>query len=209
MGLLDILETRLVALLQPIFAPIRPLIALFTKFRDSTVGIFDAASHLIQSALSEYDQIKNFKSRPAWKNRVISVPKAVENITVLAQIPSQVLDAFRDLIQQLRTKLDPAAFELEDLEGLEDLRGLIGKFGGKILAGFEKLLGAVSLILDALATIRQAITDLQTIVDAVTTVRQDIENLNVFFLSQSNPRKSVTTTDGEVLKLRIGNLHHS
>lgn len=207
MGLIEIIEDRFIRLLSPILGPLRPLVALFTKFRDNTVGILDAASHLIETALTEYDEIKNFKSKPEWKNRVISVPKVLDNITELAQIPSRIASSVRDLISQLKGKLQPAKFSLDDLEGIEDLRGIFGKLGTKLAAGFEKLLGAIALIVDALVTIRATIDDLQTIVDSISTVRQDLENLDGLFLSQKNPRRVEQLAEGGTIKIRVGNLH--
>ena len=207
MGLVQSLLDKAIAYLSqftaPFLRPIRALIVLFTKFKDNTVGIFDAASTLIEDTTDEYIQIRDFKSRPQWRNRVISVPKAVENIQKLVEVPNQVLTAFKDLVNQLKQKLDPGAFKLDDLEGIEDLRAFIGKFGSKFAAGAEKLLGAVALIVDALVTIRAVIDDLQSIVDAVKTVREDLENLDGLFLQQNNPRKIVTATSN----IRVGHLH--
>lgn len=207
MGLLDFIERKIIELLSPLLGPLRPLFTLFIRFRDNTIGILGAAQTLVSDVKTEYDQIKNFELRPAWKNRIISVPVAIQNIKDLAQVPSICADAFRDLVNQLRTKLQPASFELDDLEGIEDLRGILGKLGGRLAAGFEKLLGAVALIIDALVTIRATITDLQTIVDQIRTVREDLENLDGVFLQQKNPRRIEHLSDGGSIKIRVGNLH--
>jgi len=207
MSLLSIVEDKLIQLLAPIFKPLAPLFTIFTKFKDNTIGILEAAQKLVADVENEYDQIKNFKSKPEWKNRVISVPSAIENIQNFVDVPSKVLGAIRDLVNQLRSKLQPAAFELDDLEGIEDLRSVLSKFGSKFAAGFEKLLGAIALIVDALVTIRSTIDDLQTIVDAVRTVREDLENLDGLFLTQQNPRKLEHLDSGKPIKIRIGHLH--
>jgi predicted Zn-dependent protease with MMP-like domain len=180
-----------------------------TRLKDNTIGLLDASTHLVISVETEYEAIKNFKSRPEWKNRVISVPKAIENITALAQVPSQVATAIKDLIQQVRSKVSTEAFNVDELEGIEDLRGLFTRLGGRLAQGFEKILGIVAIIVDALVTCRATIDDLQSIVDAIKTVRQDLENLDGFFLTQKNPRKLLRTQDGETFNIRVGSLHSS
>lgn len=209
MALIDTIEAALLRLLEPIFKPLRPLVQLFTKLRDSTVGIFDAASTLLHDIGDEYDKIKHFDARPEWKNRVISVPAVFQHIQDLAQVPSQVIAAFKDLVNTLKTKIDPAAFNVDELEGLDDLRGLFKRFGSKLAAGFEKVLGVVALLADALVAIRSTIDDLQTIVDAVRTIRENLEHLDGLFLPQKNPRKLLRTQDGETFKIRVGSLHPS
>jgi hypothetical protein len=209
MGLLSAIEDRLGALLDPILRPIKPLVQLVTQFRESTVGIFDALTELVNSAIEEYEQIKNLKTNPAWKNRVISVPHVIENIQALVAIPHEVATAVRDLVNQVKGKLNIETFNLDELEGIEDLRGIFTKLGGRLAAGLEKVLGWAALIIDALVTIRASITDLQTIVDSIRTVREDIENLDLIFLPQKNPRKPLETVDGDIFKIRVGSLHPS
>ena len=201
------IENKILSLLSPILGPLKGIISIATKFRDNTTGILDAATSLIKEVEDEYSAIKNFKERPEWKNRVISVPHVINSVTELAKLPSIVIAAFKDLITQVRSKLQPAAVELEDVEGLEDLRALGLKLGSRIATIFEKVLGWVTLVLDALVTIRSAIDDLKTIVDAIRTVREDLENLDGLFLTQKNPRKSEQLLDGGTIKIRVGSLH--
>lgn len=209
MGLIQILEDKIISLLSPILGPLKPLVTIFTKFRDNTVGILDAGTHLIRSTESTYDKIRHFTTSPKFNTRVVSVPRVAENIGVLARVPSDIIHAVKDLIDQLRNKLRPEKFNVDELEGIEDLRGIIGKLGTRIAAGFEKILGIVTLLVDALVTIRSTITDLQSIVDSVAEVVDNLSNLEGLFLPQSNSRETVTLTDGTKMKLRIGSLHPS
>lgn len=207
MGLIDLIETRLLTLLEPVLKPIRPLIKIFTVLRDNTIGIFDAGSDLLKEIESEYDQIRHFSARPEWKNRVISVPAVIQHVEDLTQIPSQVVAAFKDLIQNLRQKVDTTAFETDELEGIEDLRGIIRRLGARFAAVLERILGILTLVVDSLVTIRSTIDDLKTIVDAVRTVRENLEHLDGLFLTQKNPRKLLRTQDGEAFRIRVGSLH--
>jgi hypothetical protein len=206
-GIFQRLLNQLLQLLAPIIKPVTGLVSIFTAFKDNTVGIIDAATSLVQTIERTFNEIKNFKTKPQFKNRVISVPRAVDNLETLAQVPGKIIQSVRDLVEQLRNKLQPAAFNIDDLEGLEDLRGAVSKLGGRIAAGFEKILGIVTLVVDALVTIRSTIRDLQTIADSVEAVISDLSALDGLFLPQNNPRKTVVTTSGDSLKLRLGNLH--
>jgi hypothetical protein len=207
MGLFDWFENQVLILLQPILRPIQPLITIFTKFKDSTIGILDAATQLNDSVRQVIDTVVHFQEQPHIKSRVISLPRVVQNAQELVSLPGQIIDALKEMWDSLRNKLTPDAFDVEELEGLEDLRAIVTKFGTKISAGFEKILGIVSIVVDALVTIRTTIDDLQTIVDAVQTVIDDVENLNGIFLPQDNPRKTVALAEGGSVRFRIGNLH--
>ena len=201
------IEDRILSLLSPILGPLKGIVGIATKFKDNTTGILDAATSLITEIEQEYSAIKNFKERPQWKNRVISVPHAIKSTTDLAKIPSVVIAAVKDLVSQVRTKLEPATVELEGIEGIDDLRALGLKIGGRVASVFEKVLGFMSLILDALVTIRATIDDLKTVIDSIRTVRQDLENLDGLFLTQKNPRKIEALADGGTIKIRVGSLH--
>lgn len=207
MGIFDFIEQKILSLLAPILGPIRGLVGIFTHLKDNTIGILDAGTKLVQSIESTYEKIRHFSTAPKLKTRVISVPRVAENLGILAQVPAQIIQAFRDLVEQLRTKLRPESFNVDEIEGLEDLRGIVRKLGSRIAAGFEKILGIVSLIVDALVTIRATINDLQTIVDSVATVVDDLSNLEGLFLPQTNRRKTLALEDGGKIKVRIGALH--
>jgi hypothetical protein len=207
MSLLSSLEERLLGLLSPILGPIRPLLTLFTKFRDNTVGILGAAQTLVSSVEEEYGQFKNLTAKPEWRHRVISVEAVIEKVQELIAIPQRVAGSIKDLISQVQSKLQPAKLNLDELEGIEDLRGIFSKLGTRLAAGLEKLLGVAALIVDALVTIRATIDDLQDIVDAIRTVREDFENLDLIFLQQKNPRRIEELVDGGSMKIRVGKMH--
>jgi len=206
-GLTDLIWNKIVELLQPILGPLRPLVKIFGALKENTIGILSAAQKLVDSTEQVISDVRNFKAKPQFKNRVISVPRAVDNVQALFAIPDRIIAAVKDLVSQLRNKVDPAAFNVEELEGLEDLRGIIRKFGTKLAAGFEKLLGIASLIVDALVTIRASIDDLQTIVDSLQEIVSDFSNLDGLFLPQNNPRRTEALREGGSIKIRVGSLH--
>jgi hypothetical protein len=208
MSILETLENALLEKLAPILGPIKGLVSIFTKFRESTFGTFEAGNKLFEEVLSEYEKIRTFKERPMWRNRVVSVPRVIDNFQKLVAIPEQVFAAFKDLTAQLKGKIKPGTFDVEELEGLEDLRGVFSRLGPKITAGFEKVLGIFAIILDALVTTRATIDDLKKIVDAVKTVREDLENLDGVFLPQNNSRKTIQSDIGPI-RIRVGKLHGS
>ena len=208
MGLLQLLEDKIIQLLQPILRPIQPLITIFTSLKENTIGIFTAGTELTDSIKALLDSIEHFQEKPHVKSRVISLPRIVTNIQELVALPGQVVDAFKDLWNTLKNKIDPeTAFDVEELEGLEDLRAIVTKFGSAIAEGFEKFLGIFALIVDSLVAIRSSITDIQTLVDAAQTVVDDLTNLDLVFLPQNNPRKTLALEDGGTIRIRVGNLH--
>jgi hypothetical protein len=77
----------------------------------------------------------------------------------------------------------------------------------RLSRGLEKMLGVVSLVVDALISWSDAVDKLQTIVDEITRLREAIEKGDLIFLKQSNPRRMQTLSDGTKIKIRVGNLH--
>lgn len=198
---------KILQLLQPILGPLRPLITIFTSLKENTVGIVSASTDVTDTVERIFDEIKNFSFRPNVKSRVISLPAAQQRIQQLIAAPGQIIDAVKELIAQVKSKIDVAEFNVEELEGLEDLRSIVTKFGSKIAAGFEKILGVVTIVVDALVSIRQGIRDIQTILDSVEEIVTDVSNLDAIFLSQKNPRRRESLSEGGSIKIRLGNLH--
>lgn len=210
MGFLDPLLLLVERIIAPLLRPIQPLIRLVTDFYHSTTNILTDAKTLVDTAVEDYEKIRNFSLKPHWKSRVISVPDAIQRIQSLAKVPHEIAAAVRDLVQQIKSKVNTGGTEaeaLEDLEGMEDLQNIIRKFGLKFAKGFERVLGIFALIVDALASIESAIADIQTILDDLGEVIDDLDSLDIVFLSQKNPRRTVSLKDGGSIRERIGNLH--
>jgi tetrahydromethanopterin S-methyltransferase subunit B len=198
---------KILALLAPILKPLQPLITIFTHLKDNTFGIITASTQVVQTAERIFDEIRHFSLQPHIKSRVISLPAAQQHLAALVAAPTQIVNEIKSLVEQLKNKIDPAAFNVEELEGLEDLRSIATKFGSKIAAGFEKVLGIVTLVVDALVTIRSAISSIQSILDSIEEIVTDVSGLDAIFLSQKNPRRSEDLADGGSIKIRVGNLH--
>lgn len=214
-SILDALAAKLLAIFKPIISPVRALVNIFTKFQDSTVGLFRDAENLVVSIKAEYQAIKglNFggSGTKAGKSRVMLPGTSFEQIKrLITEIPGEVVDAVRDLITQVRSKLgsvteaEEAAGELAELEDLQSLKRIFSKLGEKFGKIFEKTLGVLVLILDALDTVHATIIDLQKIVDDIREAREDLQNLSGILLPQNKPRKRVYLADGKVLNRRVG-----
>ena len=156
------------------------------NFKRHTLGIFDDIQTLVDGVKNEIDAIQHFTINPKWKTRVISAPRAVDMITtVLPGIIQDFITQVRGLVADLKAKVEPTEFNLEDVEGLERLPT-------KLVQAAEKLFGWATMILDALETIENAIAELNSLVDDVRQFREAIENLDGLFLPQSNARKTIT-----------------
>lgn len=146
------------------------------------------AEHLVTSAIEEYEALKNITQPgnfdPKWNTRVISVPRAIENINVLIQIPLDVFNHCKTIVDIAKTKLDATEFEPEELKFLPEE---FSKFLGK-------LLGWVGLIVDTFVSWNQVILEAQGIIDDIHTLRTDIEGLDALFLPQTSTKKTVDVT---------------
>ena len=152
---------------------IEQIAGVFINIKDYTVGAFNDAVALIQEIETEYDKITNLDVQPHWRSRVISVPKVIDNIKEIANLPTQIIDAVKDLISNFQGRFEA----LEIQETVEEFLPVLGQ-----------IFGVASLIAEILLAIRATINDLKTIVDAIKTVREDLENLDLIFLQQKNPR---------------------
>src|SRR4029077_6536966 len=89
-------------------------------FKQHTLGIFTDIQHLIDQVREEIDGIQHFTMNPKWNTRVISVPKAFELLqTTLPNLISDFIDQIKGLVADLRSKIEPTEFNLDDVEGLE------------------------------------------------------------------------------------------
>lgn len=204
----SVFEQKLSDLVNTIVGPLLPIFTLVTQFKTNTIDVFSRASTLVTSIENEYFAIRDFKENLHWRGRVVSVPAILKKIRRLAEIPGEIASRVKDLITQVKTKLDPAAINVEELEGIEDFRGAAERFGPKFAKGIEKALGVFALIVDALVTISTAIEDLQVVVNDVREVRLDIEQLDLVFLQQNNARRVEQLADGRTIKIRVGGKLH-
>jgi len=211
-GLFDDIITRLLRQLEPIFRPFQKLFDLVFKFWSNITGLFGKIRHLIDSVVAEVDAWRNFKEEPSFKNRLISLPVAYDQTKELILSIPQAWHAVLDLFAELRGKLETTGNPTEEAESaLKDIeeggfRNLLQKFP-RFAKGFEKVLGFVAIIADALESIIKGVDDLQAIVDTLRGIREEVETQNTIFLQQKNPRRTVKLKDGGSIKIRVGHLH--
>jgi methyl-accepting chemotaxis protein len=206
------------AFLSPILKPLKQLADTFTQVFTKVPETVGKAQDTVNEIFDIYDEIKNFTLQPAWRNRVVSVPRAIENIKRLAAVPQEILNVVKDLIKQVKEsfgKFDERELA-QDIEGIgeadiaessEAISKFFGKLGPKLAKIFEKILGVAAVILQVLQNVEQTIDDIKTVVDDLKEVLDDLNHLDGIFLPQNNPRRILQLEDGGSIKIRVGNLH--
>jgi methyl-accepting chemotaxis protein len=176
--------------------------------------LVDRINALVSSVITEVAAFRNWKEDVRVKSRVINVPKAIDRTADLVKEVEDAWTSIKDLAQSFKETVkgggDPQAEAEEvaaDLGDLSNVGESLLKKLPKLSRGLEKLLGVVSLIVEAVITWSSAVDDLQKIVDAVRDVRVEVETGDTLFLSQKNPRRVVQLEDGSSIKIRVGNLH--
>jgi len=192
-------------------APIKNIVSKVVEGVTEVTTLFERIDNLIESVKSEITAWKNFRINPKFKSRVVNIPKAYDRTKEFLESFPATWASFQDLIKQFKEKLDiqnPVAEAEEAAAGVEETgaASILDRFP-KLVKGLEKLAGVVTLVVDSIVTISNALDDVQAIVDEVTSVREEIEDLETLFLSQSNARRSVRLEDGGTVKFRVGNLH--
>jgi len=154
------------------------------EFKDKTLSLLSDTQKLVSDVETVIQDIKTFEINPKWNSRVISAPKAVEHIKELYDVPIRIANDIKDLVKLLREKVQPTEFKVEDVEELDGVPAKVAKAG-------EKILGFVTLIVDALVSIESMVADLGDIVDAVKTTLEDLKGLDALFLPQNSTKKTV------------------
>lgn len=153
---------------------------LLVNFKNTLETFISNGTSLILNCISEFEKIKNFEFDPKWNSRVISVPRAKENLDELIQIPSDILATCKEIMNILKQKLEPETFEFDP----EDLKFVPEEFARFL----TKVLGWVALVIDCFVSWNQAIIDANHIVDDIRNLRENIENFDSLFLQQGNPK---------------------
>jgi gas vesicle protein len=161
------------------------------NFWNHLLTLIDRIKTLVTDIETEIQAIKDFEFDPRWRTRVISVPVAYQQLHRLAvDIPSEITTAVKDIIEQIRTKVEAGTGETGDFD-VEDLEADLKLLPEKLAKAGEKILGFVTLITDAVLSISALVDDLQTLVTDFSEIRQDIENLDAIFLPTGRPRRAV------------------
>jgi len=212
MALLDALLNPILDEIKKLLAPFTSLFNLITNFWTNLKNLLSDANNLVQSVIAEINAWRSFKENISFKTRLVSLPEAYDKTKeFILSIPA-AWHAVVDIVQQIKGKFETGGNPTEEAEQvIQDIessgfKGILKQFP-KFAKGFEKVLGFVALVADALQSIISGIHDLQTIVDTLRGIREEIESADTIFLKQSNPRRTVTLADGTTMKIRVGKLH--
>jgi hypothetical protein len=202
-------------LLNRIKQALGPLGRLWDKVVEAwnhITNIITNGQALVDSIKAEVDGWKNFKEDIRFSSRVINLEKAITKTEELFQGIPDSWHAIQDLVKEIKNKFnvsEPKPSEVEDLEAEFEEGGisnLLKRFPA-LAKFFEKALGFLTLLVDALESIANAIDDLQTIVNEAKRIRLEIEQLDSIFLQQNNKRKNVKLASGKTIRIRVGSLH--
>lgn len=213
---MSFLERLLGPIIHRVLQWLGPFGDLLRRIVDSYASIrtiFDRAQKFVSSVISEGQEWNRFRANFAWRTRVINLKIAYEQTSALVQqilgVWSSIKDLIKDAQQQIKGAPEPEELATDIAEGVSLDEGVSGlaKLFPKLARLGTKILGVVTILLNAAEGISRAIDDLQQIVDAVTALRQELEFGSTIFLSQKNPRRTIKLADGGSMKIRLGNLH--
>ena len=147
---------------------------------------------LVLNTEKAVQEVKDFKFDPKWKQRVINVPIAIDQVrNFITQVPKDLTDKFKALVVDLRGLKD----------GLHDVAGQVSGEGGGG-AGLVKVISWMSLLDQSFQRLDTFVDDLSVIVQDIRDITHEIEKLDTLFLQQGNPRIRVKGTisarDGKI-----------
>jgi hypothetical protein len=177
------------------FPVIQKVLDLAKKIIEHFTGTFDAAKNLFDSAQSEFQSWKSFKTDIRFSQRVIVVEQSLKK---LHDFIGEVVDAWKAILQLIKD----AGIKLETGGAAEIAEAATGI--GLPIA----VVNAIVIVVEVLDTIRNLIDTAQNIVNIVRDVRQFLLG-DLLFLQQRNPRKVLKLEDGGDIKIRTGKLHAS
>lgn len=207
-SLFKLAEDLLGRLLGPIFGQ---LVDKVLTFIDHVKNIFGTIQELIDTVKGEVDEWVHFRENIKIKSRVINIPKAYDATKDLIVGFKDAWKSAVDIVKEFKSKLtsetavEDAKSAAADIE--EGGAGTLLKRLPALARGLEKLLGVLTLIVDALESIVNVLEDLRTLVNEAKAIREEIESLESLFLSQGNARRSVKIVGGGSMRIRVGNLH--
>lgn len=169
------------------------LVSFFTQgwskivnFKNQTLNLLNTIQQIVDGVNHFIDGVKNFDIQPHWKNRVISVPSAVEEIKrLLTEVPGEIVDAVRQLADDVKSTVDQFSADPAEITDIEKVPGKLGEALGKLLEW-------ISLVITALTTIEDTLNQILTIVNDLNEILDDLNHLDGIFLQQNNKRKWTT-----------------
>lgn len=217
MALIDTLLRPIEALWDRLFGG-TVIAKIVTKVTDGVGHVSTLVSrveHLIDSIRNEITEFSHWKEDIKFKSRVINVPAAAAKIGDLVQGLRDSWQAIIALAEDFKRSVQGEDPKREAAELAEDL-GDVDNVGVSLLKRFpalarslEKLLGVITLFVDAVIQWSDAVDRLQTIVDEITRLRELVESGEQLFLPQNNRRSRLALRDGGSIQIRVGSLHDS
>jgi len=180
-------------------------------------SIVQNSTKLLDGIIAEAKAWGRFKQDIRIKGRVIQLESAIEKTRALIEGIPAAWRSIQDIFKTFKTQFDAGGDPIadadaaaEDLASAEEggITSLLKKFP-KLAKGFEKILGVLALIIQALEAVSGVVDDLQQILDEITVLRNEVERLDTIFLPQSNKRKTLKLADGSTIRIRVGALHPS
>ncbi len=156
--------------------------SLFLKAVDAETGIFDAYFSIrddVEAAVRTLRDFEKFEMAPAWKTRVISVPRVVENVQNITDI---IVHGFRDKFEELHGSIA----EIVNLVG--EQRGPPPDDGAGGIADVQSKLATLKLASIRFKDAMHQVLDLITMLDDL---KHQFENLESLFLPQGSTKKTV------------------
>ncbi len=210
--------------LSGIFDAIKSFLGPVGKLIDSIktsithlTSIVQNSTKLLDGIIAEAKAWGNFKQDIRIKGRVIQLESAIEKTRALIEGIPAAWRSIQDIFKTFKTQFDAGGDPIadadaaaEDLASAEEggITSLLKKFP-KLAKSFEKILGVLALVIQALEAVSGVVDDLQQILDEITALRMEVERLDTIFLPQSNKRKTLKLADGSTIRIRVGSLHPS
>jgi hypothetical protein len=194
-----------------------PVGQLFDKIGEAythLTNVFSSAQKLITSITDEVNAWRNFKTDLRFTQRVVNLETAIKRTRDLIEGIPNAYRSIVDIVKQIKSQIEgtgsPTAEAESAVEDLEagGLKTLFERFPA-LAKGFERVLGGIAILAQALEAIVTVIDDIQTIVNEIRALRLEIERLDTIFLQQDNKRKTLLLADGKKIKIRVGKLHRA
>ena len=215
MALLDIFDfSSIYERVIKFLGPVGKVISLSVESFKRLGTVVKRMTELLDEAVDEFKEWKNFKQDARIKSRVINLEVAIKKTTALIQgIPDSwhaILDlvsTFKENLGQVDSKAEAEEILAETEEGTGEALTKILQRLPKLAKGLTRLAAILGLVLQALDSLSKTIDDLKTILDELRRLRLEIEKLDTIFLSQGNKRKRLKLEDGRTINFRVGKLH--
>lgn len=153
----------------------------YDQVADDAEDIAATVRAIIANIKAERDRVEAFRIDPRWKTRVISVPRAVEN---LQELRGAVLDGLHDKLQVIYAPVHEFAliFKTETLEQGDPQQAV------SALSKAEVKLGHVVTLIHQ---VREALHQIEDFVALFTQLRENVEGLDALFLPQGSSKTVV------------------